>query len=604
MREPLRVANVSGFFGDKPEAASEMLRGGAVDFLTGDYLAELTMLILHKARERNPGTGYATTFLSQMEAVLGTALERGVKIVVNAGGLNPGGLARELRALSARLGLAPRIAHLEGDDLLRRLPELQAKGHALAHLERGIPLAQACIEPISANVYLGAWGIVEALKREADVVICPRVTDASLVVGPAAWHFEWAPNDWDRLASAVVAGHILECGPQATGGNYAFFQEVPRLLDPGFPLAEIDEDGSFVITKHPGTDGMVSIETVTAQLLYEIAEPAYANPDAIAYFDTIRLVDAGPDRVRVEGVRGGPRPAEWKVCINYVGGYRNTVAFGITGCDIEAKAQLAERALFHRIGGREQFDEVSVELVRSDRPDARTNAEATAFLHITVKDKDPAKVGRLFSNRATEMLLGSYPGIFAQSPPGAGREFGIYWPTLVPADEVLPILVAPDGKEVFLPTPVLRGERRDVAPVDAREASLPSIPRGPTVAVPLGTIFGARSGDKGGNANVGIWARSDLAFAWLTDFLTPARFKALLPECENLEVRRFELPNLRALNFVVVGLLGDGVASSTRQDPQAKGLGEFLRSRVVDLPEVLLADAPRSAAKSARSARS
>ena len=592
MTDPLRIANISGFYGDKPEAALEMLEGGEIDFLTGDYLAELTMLILHKARERKPGTGYAATFLRQMEQVLGPALDLGVKIVVNAGGLNPGGMAEELRALAKRLGLSPRIAHLEGDDILPRLADLQARGHPLAHLDRGIPLKDADVEPLSANVYLGAWGIVEALRRDAEIVICPRVTDASLVVGPTAWHFGWAPDDWDRLASAVVAGHILECGPQATGGNYAFFQEIPNMLDPGFPLGEMFEDGSFVITKHPGTDGAVSVGTVTAQLLYEIAEPSYANPDVIARFETIRLEADGPDRVRVSGVRGEPRPEQWKICLNYVGGYRNTASFGITGVDIDAKADLAERALFHRLGGREQFEDVTVELVRADPLTATTNADAISTLHITVKDRDPAKVGRAFSNRATEMLLGSFPGVFTLTPPAPAREFGVYWPTLVPAEEVTPTLVDPDSERVEIPPPP---RPTDVRSIELEPPPLAAVPDGPTARLPLGTIFGARSGDKGGNGNVGIWARSDAAFAWLSDFLTVERFHTLMPEAAALEVRRFDLPNLRALNFVVVGLLGEGVASSTRQDPQAKGLGEFLRSRVVDLPEALLGDRPRVA---------
>ena len=585
MAAPLRIANISGFYGDKPEAAREMLEGGAVDFLTGDYLAELTMLILHKARERKPGTGYAATFLRQLEEILGTALDRGVKIVVNAGGLNPAGMADEVRALGRRLGLAPRVAHLEGDDVLGRLDEFQAKGHDLAHLDRGIALKEADLEPLSANAYLGAFGIVEALRRESDIVICPRVTDASLVVGPTAWHFGWAPNDWDRLAGAVAAGHILECGPQTTGGNYAFFEEIPDLLDPGFPIGEMYEDGSFVITKHPGTGGAVRRGTVTAQLLYEIAEPRYANPDVVARFDTIRLEEDGPDRVRVSGVRGEPRPADWKICLNYVGGYRNTASFGITGLDVEAKARLAEDALFHRLGGREQFDEVDVQLVRVDARAAQTNAEAISTLHVTVKDRDPARVGRAFSNRATEMLLGSFPGVFTLTPPAAAREFGVYWPALVPAEEITAVVVDADGVRTEVP-PAKRPD--DAAPLDLPPPEIAPPPGGPTRDVPLGTVAGARSGDKGGNANVGLWARNDTAYAWLHSFVTVERFRTLVPEADALEVRRFDFPNLRALNFVVVGLLGEGVASSTRPDPQAKGFGEFLRSRTVPVPVSLL----------------
>jgi hypothetical protein len=272
--EPLRIANCSGFYGDRRAAPRELLEGGPIDVLTGDYLAELTMLILWRSRGRDPAKGYATSFLAQMEECLGLAVDKGVKVVANAGGLNPAGLAAELRALAGRLGLTVSVAHVEGDDLLGRLDELRAAGEPLANLDTGTRLAEAGVTPVTANAYLGAWGTVAALAAGADVVVCGRVTDASLVVGPAAWRFGWAADDWDRLAGAVVAGHVLECGTQATGGNYAFLHELPDTRPPGFPIAEVAADGSAVVTKHPGTGGLVSVGTVTAQLLYEIAGPA------------------------------------------------------------------------------------------------------------------------------------------------------------------------------------------------------------------------------------------------------------------------------------------------------------------------------------------
>jgi hypothetical protein len=287
MTKSLRIANCSGFYGDRRSAAREMVEGGPIDVLTGDYLAELTMAILHRTRERRPDTGYATTFLSQMEQVLGTCLDRGIRVVANAGGLNPAGLARELERVAGKLGLRPRIAYLTGDDVMDRLEVWQRAGHPLAHLDRGTPLSELKASIMTANAYLGGWGIAEALARGADVVITGRVTDASLVVGPTAWHFGWSGTDWDRLASAVGAGHVLECGAQCCGGNYAFFTEVPTLTRVGFPIAEMHEDGSFVVTKHPGTGGLVSVGTVTAQLLYEIDGPGYLNPDVTARFESV-----------------------------------------------------------------------------------------------------------------------------------------------------------------------------------------------------------------------------------------------------------------------------------------------------------------------------
>jgi len=586
--DTLRVANCSGFYGDRHSAPRELLDGGPIDVLTGDYLAELTMLILWRSRGRDPAKGYATSFLRQMEECLGLAVERGVKVVANAGGLNPAGLAAELRALAGRLGVPIRVAHVEGDDLLGRLPELQAAGEALAHLDTGAPLATAGVAPVTANAYLGAWGIVTALDAGADVVVCGRVTDASLVVGPAAWHFGWAADDWDRLAGAVVAGHVLECGAQATGGNYAFVDELPDRRQPGFPVAEVHADGTAVVGKHPGTGGLVSVGTVTAQLLYEIDGPAYANPDVVARFDTIRVEPAGPDRVRLHGTRGEPAPERLKVAINYLGGFRNTMSFVLTGLDMEAKAAMVTAALFERLGGRERFQAAEVRLVGRPALDPATAEEAVAELRVTVKDPDPAKVGRAFSNAAIELALASYPGCYTTTPPGEATPYGVYWPALVRADAVEQAVVL-DGERLMVKPPTAAARAPGQAPPPPPPAPpLPAAPAGPTVRAPLGRAFGARSGDKGGNANVGVWARGPEGYAFLAAFLTVERFRALLPEARGLQVRRYELPNLLALNFVVVGLLGEGVSSSTRIDPQAKGLGEWLRARIVDLPVALV----------------
>ena len=586
-RRPVRIANSSGFYGDRAAAAREMVEGGPIDVLTGDYLAELTMLILWKAQQKDPSAGYARTAATQLEHVLGTCLDRGIKIVNNAGGLNPAGLARELGALAGRLGLDPAIAYVTGDDLLPRLDSLVAGGQALAHLDTGLPLAGAGGKPVTANAYLGGWGIAEALGAGADIVVCPRVTDASLVAGPAAWWHGWRREDFGPLAGAVVAGHVIECGPQATGGNYSFLDEIRDRRYPGFPIAEVAADGSSVITKHPGTGGLVSPGTVTAQLLYEIAEPAYANPDVVAHFDTIRLEQDGPDRVRISGTRGSPPPATAKVAINFLGGYRNTMTLVLTGLDIEEKAAWAEQELFAILGGPGQFADVDVRLLRFDKPNAPTNEQATAHLRITVKDPDPRKVGRRFSNATMELALGGYAGFHTTTPPTPESAYGVYWPALVPAGEVPHAAVLPDGTTV--PIAPTAPAPSAVSAVSAASDAAASWPAGaPTVVAPLGRICAARSGDKGGNANIGIWTRDPAAYPWLRGYLTVERLRTLLPESAPLDVRRFELPNLSALNFVIVGLLGEGVASSTRPDPQAKGLGEYLRSRSVEVPAVLL----------------
>ncbi|MGI5202066.1 acyclic terpene utilization AtuA family protein [Spirillospora sp. CA-108201] len=570
MSQPLRVGNASGFYGDRFSAVREMLEGGPLDVLTGDYLAELTMLILGRGKMRDPDAGYAATFLRQMEESLGSAAEHGTAIVANAGGLNPRGLADRLRELAARLGIDVSIAHVEGDDLLPRAEEL-----GLADARRG--------RPLTANAYLGAWGIAECLRAGADVVVTGRVTDASLVVGPAAAHFGWARDDWDALAGATVAGHVLECGAQATGGNYAFFQEIYNVKAPGFPIAEIHPDGSSVITKHDGTGGAVTVETVTAQLLYEIGAPSYAGPDVTTRFDTIEAAQDGPDRVRISGVRGGPPPPSTKVCLNHLGGHRNEMTFVLTGLDIEAKAEHA-KAQLEAAFAEARPARVEWTLIGASAPDPATQGQATALLRCAVLDPDPEKVGRAFSGAVVELALAGYPGFTMTSPPGKGGPYGVYTPAYVPNEAVRHVAVTHEGERIAIPA---APHVRDLEAATERPRAA-GVPPGTTVRVPLGRVAGARSGDKGGDANIGVWARTDAQWRWLEPFLSTERLRELLPETREHAVHRHVLPNLRAVNFVVEGLLQEGVSASTRFDPQGKALGEWLRSRLVDIPEAVL----------------
>jgi hypothetical protein len=584
MADPIRIANCSGFFGDRLSAAREMVEGGPIDVLTGDWLAELTMLILARTRLKRPGGGYARTFVTQMEQVMGTCLDRGIKVVSNAGGLDPDGCAEAVAEVAEKLGLHPVIAYVRGDDLMPRLADLVAADQ-LNHFETGEPIKEPA-RFLTANAYLGCWGIVEALERGADVVITGRVTDAAVVCGPAAWHHGWSRTDWDALAGGVVAGHVVECGAQATGGNYSFFTEVPGMARVGFPWVEVAADGSSVIGKHDGTGGEVSIGTVTSQLLYEIGGPHYFGPDVTTRFDTIQLEQVGPDRVRMSGIRGEPPPPTLKVCMNRSGGFRNDMSVCLTGLDIEAKAKLIEDAFWEACPfAPRDFAQVTTRLMRTDRPDPATNEQAVAILKISVKDPDEKKVGRAFSNAVTELGLATIPGFFGVGGgPSAGRPFGVYEPACAPADAV-PQEVVVVGKgatrvESAIPP-------RPVAVQPAPGPSVPA-PGGPTTRAPLGRVVGTRSGDKGGNANLGVFARSDEAWAWLDGFLSLERLRALLPEVEPLRIDRHRLPALRSLNFVIHDLLDEGVAAATRQDPQAKSLGEWLRARVVDVPEALL----------------
>ncbi|MFZ0834489.1 MAG: acyclic terpene utilization AtuA family protein, partial [Mycobacterium sp.] len=420
------------------------------------------------------------------------------------------------------------------------------------------------------------------LNGGADVVVTGRVTDASVVVGPAAAHFGWARADYDKLAGAVAAGHVIECGAQATGGNYAFFTELDDLTHPGFPLAEVRSDGSSVITKHPGAGGAVTVGTVTAQLLYEITGARYANPDVTLRVDTIELSDDGADRVLISGVRGEPPPPRLKVSLNTVGGFRNSMTFVLTGLEVDAKAALVRRQLETAMTVKPA--EMQWTLARTDHPDADTEEAASALLRCVVRDPDPTNVGRQFSSAAVELALASYPGFTTTAPPGDGQVYGVFSPGSVSAEQVPHVAVHADGRRVAIPS---AAETLELAPVPPFALPVP-LPFGETQRVPLGTIAGARSGDKGGSANVGVWVRTDEQWRWLANTLSVDKLRELLPEVADLPVTRHVLPNLFAVNFVIEGILGEGVAYQARFDPQAKGLGEWLRSRYVDIPEEIL----------------
>ncbi len=578
----LRVGNMSGFYGDRISAMREMLEGGELDVLTGDYLAELTMLILGRDRMKSADLGYAKTFLRQLEDCLALALEKKVKIVANAGGLNPAGLAAAIGELGARLGLEPKIAYVHGDDLIDRVGELSIPSDA-GH-------------PVTANAYLGAFGIARCLDAGADVVVTGRVTDASVIVGPAISHFGWGRDDLDALAGATAAGHVIECGTQATGGNYAFFNrgEISDPVAPGFPIAEIAADGTSVITKHAGTGGAVTVGTVVSQLLYEVTGARYGGPDVVTRLDTARLEQEGPDRVRITGVRGETAPPTTKVSVTCLGGHRNEITFLLTGLDIDDKAALVERQF--RAGLEREPAELQFRLHRTDHPDADTQAAATAMLTIVGWDPDADVVGRAFTDAAVAMALASYPGATPSGPPGRGGPYGVYIPAYLDQAAVPHFAVLPDGTEVAIEPPAETVEMGDGHASDGLGADgepLTAAPvTGPTTRRPLGDVLGARSGDKGGTANIGLWAADDHAYRWMLDTLTVDEVRRLLPEAADLPIERYELPRLHAVNFVIDGLLGKGVAHGYRWDPQAKGLAEWLRSRVVDVPDSVLAPVP------------
>ena len=587
-KDCIKIANCSGFYGDKLSAAKDLVDGGPIDVLTGDYLAELTMAILFGQKmQRGEDKGYVGTFLKQINQIAKSCKEKNIKIVSNAGGLNPKSMAIEIEKILKEQSIDMKVAYIDGDDLMPKISNLKKSGEEFKNIDKGKKLDESGYSPLTANAYLGAWGIKEALDKGADIVVCPRVTDAAVVIGPAAWKFNWKRDNYDALAGALAAGHIIECGCQATGGNYAFFKEVESFDNVGYPIAEIYEDGSFYVTKHPDTGGLVSTGTVTAQLLYEINSPAYVNPDVIAHFDTLKIEEVEKDKVYVSGCRGSSPPDKHKVCINLAGGFRNGMEIILTGLDIEDKAKVFTDALFNSVGGRKQFDEVSIQLHRTDKENPNSNEEAMASLLVSVKSKDQNLVGRLFSAKIIELALANIPGFFAQGGVKSSGPVIIYWPALVNSKHIKE-KVHIDGEEIeVIPTSQLELEE---IYYQKEPIKIKKIKKEDEKEIYFGEIYGTRSGDKGGCANLGVWAKNANSFAFLHDFLTVKKLKELLPDLNQYKIERFELANINSLNFYIHDILQDGVSSNDKKDGQAKSLGEYLRAKKVKVPQSIIGD--------------
>ena len=585
-KEMIRIANCSGFYGDKLSVAKDMVEGGPIDVLTGDYLAELTMTILYNQKmKRGEEHGYVGTFIKQFKDVAKITQDKNIKIVTNAGGLNPKSMAQEITKVVEELDLDLKVSYIDGDDLIPEIDKLTDLGEKFSNLDKNIDLKEYSKKAITANAYLGAWGIKEALDNGADVVVCPRVTDAAVVIGPAAWKFNWSRDQYDELAGALAAGHIIECGAQATGGNYSFFQEVPTFDNIGYPIAEIYKDGSFVITKHENTGGLVSVGTVTAQLLYEISSPAYLNPDVISHFDTLKITQESNNRVLVENARGSSPTNSHKVCVNLVGGFRNGIELLLTGLDIEEKAELITEQIFKSVGGKDQFDKVDIQLHRTDKENPNSNEEAQAFLRIDVMSSNPDLVGRIFNAKIVELALANFPGWTGRSGVVPNGAFIEYWPTLVDSKYIKERIHVDDKVIEVTPTSQLGLEEKYYQKVPYVNPKLKTEELREDF---FGRIFGTRSGDKGGCANLGVWAKTEDAYSFLFDFLTVEKLKELLPDLETFKIDRYELPNIFSLNFYVHGILQEGVSSSTRMDGQAKSLGEYLRAKKINFPSQLL----------------
>jgi len=593
----IRIANAGGYWGDDLSQFKRQVELGPVDYVTLDFLAEITMSIMQKQRARDPEAGYARDFITQVELTLDLLLEKRVKVVTNAGGVNPAACRRALLAVAAKQGRTIDVAAVAGDDLMARLDELARAGAALDNMEDGRKLAAVRARVSSANAYFGAWPVVEALKSGAQIVVTGRCTDTGITLAPMIHAFGWRPDDWDRLAAGIVAGHIVECGAQSTGGNFTDWHDVPRFAEIGYPILEVNADGSFVVTKHEGTGGAVTVRTVKEQLVYEMGDPrSYITPDVVADFASARLEQAGRDRVRVWGIRGRPAPSSLKVSAAYADGWKANGTLIISGPEALAKSKAFAELFWKRLGIG--FEDTLTEHVGASAcwgPLAPASEPNEVLLRLGVRDADRGKI-EAFSKMVPAVILSGPPGVAVTGGRPQAQEVVAYWPALVPRDLVRPSLIIAAGERALdWPTPLVPPG----APVNLETPAWPKPEAGrdDIVTVPLSKLAHARSGDKGDMANIGVIARAPEIYPWLAATLTAARVKEYFAGICRGEVERHEVANLWALNFLLGESLGGGGTVSLRLDAQGKTLSHALLAMPVQVSRALIACAERGDAE-------
>ena len=594
-KRTIRIGNAGGYWGDDPTALRRQLAGGPLDYVSIDYLAEITMSILQKQRQADPQLGYAGDFVTQLRDCLPLALERGTRIVTNAGGINPVALGRRLIALARELGLDLKVGVVHGDDIAAQLPALLAGGERFAHMETGAPLAPHLGRVLSANVYFGAEPVVRALAEGCQVIVTGRVTDTGITLAPLIHEFGWDMADWDRMAAGVVAGHIIECGCQASGGNLTDWDDVPSYRNMGYPIVEVEADGAFTVTKHPRTGGLVSLKSVKEQLVYEMGDPAcYISPDGVARFDTIQLAEAGRNRVRVWGVQGLPAPETLKVSLTIADGWKATGELLVSGPDVRRKANVIAAALWRRLEDLDSRCEAThASLVGDDAawPPALRGAEPREILlRLGVRDHDRARV-ETFGVQLPALILAGPPGLAVTGGRPKPAPVVAYWPALLRREHaparVLTLDTAGAERSWEVPFPH-RGAGAPPPPRRPRRARPAPPAPGRTRRVLLRDLAYARSGDKGDTCNIGVLARSPAIYAWLLANLTAARVRAFFKGRVRGRVVRHELDNLQALNFLLEEALGGGGTVSLLIDPQGKTFAQALLQLPLEVPASLL----------------
>lgn len=601
MGRTIRIGNAGGYWGDDVSAFRRQLLGGPLDYITIDFLAEITMSIMQKQKQKDPNSGFARDFVSQMKQLLPEIVKRRVKVITNAGGINPVGCAQAILALAKEQKLDLKVGVVYGDDLMTRLDVLESAGHQMENMDTGEPYSTIRGKAASANAYFGAWPVVECLKQGAQVIVTGRVTDTGITIAPMIHEFGWGPGDWDKLGSGIVAGHIIECGAQATGGNFTYWESVKSFDNIGYPIVEVSEDGSFVVTKHEGTGGRVSVGTVKEQLVYEMGDPnGYITPDVTADFSTIELAQEGPDRVRVTGVKGRRAAEKLKVSMSYQAGWKSSGGIIICGPRALEKAKKFAEIFWQRLGHK--YEATLTEYFGHDAchgpmtfEGRETTEPAEILLRLGVRDADQKKCDD-FARLVPSLILSGPPGVTVTGGRPPVSEVLGYWPCLVPREEISAVVetFGTDGSKVGggYSWPPLTAER---APYE-KPAPPSTWPEGGEVEVPLSALAHGRSGDKGDTANVGILARSPEVYAWLARHLTAERVKSFFgPVCRG-SVERHVVPNLLGLNFLLNHSLGGGGTLSLHADAQGKTYAHALlkmRLRVpAGLPKTVPAEAP------------
>lgn len=598
----IRIGGASGFWGESAMATPQLLAAGGLDYIVFDYLAEITMSIMARARSRDPERGYATDFVSAvMKPNLAEIASQGVKILSNAGGVNPVACAKAVRALVAEAGLDLKVAVISGDDLIDRAAQIASSGQREMFSGESFPDPSVVA---SINAYLGAFPIARALDRGADIVITGRSVDSAVTLGACIHEFGWTREHCDELAGGSLAGHILECGPQATGGNFTDWETVAdSIADIGYPIAEVSRDGSFVCTKPDGTGGVVNVGTVSEQMLYEIGDPqAYVLPDVVCDFSTTTIRDLGGDRVQVSGTTGRTAPDTYKVCATYADGFRGGTLMTFYGIDADRKARTFADAAFKRAArflesiGQPDFSETSIEVIGAESQyGERRRTEGSREVAIKMAAKHPDAIG-------IGVLLKEMTGLALATPPGLSGFAGAR-PKPSPVVRLFSFLLDKTQVEITLD---VEGESEVLTPetgtaLDVATLERPAPPSTPTpsgdelVEVPLVALAWGRSGDKGDKANVGIIARKPEYLPWIWRTLgedtVAACFAHFLggsdPGDAVGRVHRYLLPGSHAINFVLHDVLGGGGVASLRNDPQGKGYAQLLLDHPIQVPRAL-----------------